>query len=95
MRRIQIIEGRQCPKCKDALQQISSGKTASGSQRNKCKVCGHRYTLNSKRRAYPVAVRLVAIKEYYAGGTGRSVGKIHGFSHQNVLRWIRKTAKKN
>lgn len=95
MRTVQRIEGRICPKCGDNSSQIYSGLNRTGSQRCQCKVCKCRYTLNPKQHAYPEEVRLLAVKEYFAGGSGRSVGKIHNFNHQNVLRWIRKTAKKN
>jgi len=77
-----------CPKCDDKKNQINSGKTTAGSQRIKCKVCGNRYTPDPKKHIYPEHIRLLAIKDYYDGNSGRGIGKIYGFSHQNVGRWI-------
>ena len=93
MKKTQQIEGRICPNCGDKSKQINSGKNRTGSQRCLCKVCNCRYTFAPKQHAYPESVRLLAIEEYSKGGSGRSIGKAYGFSHQNVLRWIRMSAK--
>lgn len=34
----------------------------------------------------------MAIKAYYAGASGRGVGKIFGFSKANVYNWIKKNS---
>ena len=44
-----------------------------------------------KRNAYSEDVREMAIKVYYAGTSGRSVGKVFGFSKTNVYNWLKKT----
>jgi transposase len=39
-------------------------------------------------------VRELAIKEFYAGISGRGVGKIHGMSGNNVYNWLKKKPKR-
>lgn len=50
------------------------------------------YTFEPKTRKYPEEVREMAIKAYYAGASGRGVGKIFGFSKANVYNWIKKNS---
>jgi transposase-like protein len=85
-----IEEGRVCPKCGSKEKQAKDGFTNSGTQRCRCFNCKCRYALNPKSREYPEEVRRIAIKEYYAGISGRGVGKIHGMSGNNVINWIKK-----
>jgi len=91
MRKTKIIEGRRCPKCGRAENQVNSGKNKSGTQRSKCKDCNIYYTLAPKRKAYTEEIRKNAIKIYYSGVSGRGVGKILGMSKANVYNWIKKT----
>ena len=90
MRKQSIDENRRCPQCGQVTDQINCGKNRSGTQRCKCKICNVHYTLEPKRHAYPEAVREQAIKAYYAGASGRGVGKIFGMSKANVYNWIKK-----
>ena len=53
-------------------------------------MCKIYYTPEAKRVAYDESVRAQAIKTYYAGVSGRGVGKIFGFSKANVYNWIKK-----
>jgi transposase-like protein len=91
MRTAKKIEGRMCPKCGDAENQVNAGINRSGTQRCKCNKCGKYYTLNAKTRAYSEEVRLSAIKAYYSGVSGRGVGKLFGMSKANVYNWLKKT----
>lgn len=50
------------------------------------------YTIDPKTREYPEEIRQQAIKTFYAGASGRGVGKVFGFSKANVYNWIKKTA---
>ncbi|MDR2047237.1 MAG: hypothetical protein LBP79_05010 [Clostridiales bacterium] len=94
MRTTKITEGKICPKCGNATEQNNFGRNRSGTQRCKCKACGRIYTLEPKRRAYSEEVRELAIKEFYAGISGRGVGKIHGMSGNNVYNWLKKKPKR-
>jgi len=93
MKKIKIDESRRCPKCCEVRNQISKGKNPSGTQRCYCKDCNLVYTLNPKKREYSEEIREQAIKTYYAGASGRGVGKVFGFSKANVYNWIKKNAK--
>jgi len=93
MKRIKIDENRRCPKCNRIESQIKAGYNPSGTQRCVCKICKHKYTLNGKTRAYPEEMRKQAIKAYYAGGSGRSVGQMFGMSKANVYNWLKKITK--
>jgi transposase-like protein len=90
MRVAKVIEGRKCPRCKATERQTLKGFGSSGKQRCYCNECLYKYTLEPKARAYPEEVRQLAIKEHYAGASGRAIGKIHGFSKSNVYNWIKK-----
>ena len=91
MKKPTIDENRRCPKCGKIENQINKGYNRSGTQRCMCKECGVAYTLNPKKREYSEEVRQQAIKTYYAGVSGRGVGKVFGFSKANVYNWIKKT----
>lgn len=93
MKKATIEEGKICPQCKIQENQIKIGYNRSGTQRCRCKICGTRYTINSKSHEYPEEVRELAIKMYYSGVSGRGVGKILGMSKANVYNWIKKTEK--
>ena len=82
---------KKCPVCGDEKSQKKNGHNRSGTQRYICKVCGVSYTLNPKKREYPEETKLLAIKIYYSGVSGRGVGKILGMSKANVYNWIKKT----
>jgi len=90
MKKITEDENRKCPKCGEIRNQIKKGYNASGTQRCFCKECKIVYTVNPKKREYPEEVRRQAMKTYYAGASGRGVGKIFGFSKANVYNWIKK-----
>ena len=84
------IDGRQCPKCLSTEKQMKSGVNPSGTQRNRCRVCGCRYTHNPKSREKSEEIKSAALRTYYSGVSGRGVGKIFGMSHINVMNWIKK-----
>lgn len=92
MRTAKKVAGRNCPICGETQHQVNAGKNRSGSQRCFCKKY---YTLNPKTREYPEEVRQQAIKTFYAGASGRGVGKVFGFSKSNVYNWIKKNGSKS
>ena len=81
---------RKCPQCGKTEKQVNAGKNRSGTQRCFCKECKKYYTLDPKKREIPEEIRQQAIKAYYAGASGRGVGKVFGFSKANVYNWIKK-----
>lgn len=92
MKEAERIEGRKCPECGSTEHQMKSGLTSSGSQRNRCRVCGCRYTHNPKKRGIPEEIKEAALRTYYSGVSGRGVGKIFKMSHINVMNWIKKNS---
>ncbi len=90
MRKATIDESRRCPQCGKVDNQIKKGFNPSGTQRCMCKACGVVYTLDPKKREYPEETRQLALKIYYAGASGRGVGKVLGMSKANVYNWIKK-----
>lgn len=70
---------------------MRKGYNRSVTQRCLCGVCGATYTIDPKKRAYSEETRTLAIKMYYPGVNGRSVGKVLGMNKANVYRWIKKT----
>ncbi|MCD7958878.1 MAG: hypothetical protein LUF89_05110 [Ruminococcus sp.] len=93
MRKAKEVAGRKCPKCGKTENQVNVGKNRSETQRCFCKDCKKYYTINPKTREYPEEVRQQAIKTYYAGVSGRGMGKIFGFSRANVYNWIKNGSK--
>ena len=90
MKKITISEEKKCPVCGKIENQIKEGFNRSGTRRCKCKECGIMYTINPKKRDYPEETRRLAMKIYYAGASGRGVGKVLGMSKSNVYNWIKK-----
>ena len=81
---------KKCPVCGKTENQVRAGYNRSGSQRCKCKECGKYYTINPKQHTYPEETRKLALKMYYGGISGRSVGKILHMNKSNVMNWIKK-----
>lgn len=90
MKKIKEAAWKRCPKCRKTTNQVRAGYNRSGTQRCKCKECGIYYTLEPKRHSYPMETRKLAIKMYYAGVSGRGVGKVLGINKSNVMNWIKK-----
>jgi len=86
-------EKKSCPKCKAADGQMKNGRNRSGTQTILCRHCKKTYTLEPKQNAYSEETRALALKIYYAGASGRGVGKVLGMSKANVYNWIKKTNK--
>ena len=95
MKKSKINEVRRCPECGKAENQVNAGKNRSKTQRCFCNECKKYYTLNPKTRSYPEETRQQALKIYYAGASGRSVGKALGMSKANVYNWIKKNSSKS
>jgi transposase-like protein len=91
MRTSKEEEGKVCPKCGSGKGQAKAGHNRSGTRRCRCFNCGYKYTLNPKSVAITEEIKDLAIKEHYAGASGRSIGRIHGMSKANVYNWIKKT----
>ena len=83
---------KKCPVCGKTENQVRAGYNGSGSQRCKCKECGKYYTINPKQHTYPEETRKLALKMYYGGISGRSVGKILHMNKSNVMNWIKKAS---
>lgn len=79
-----------CPRCGAEDGQMKNGKNRSGTQTILCRYCKKAYTPEPKRRIYSEEVREMAIKTYYAGASGRAVGKVFNMSKANVYNWIKK-----
>jgi len=80
----------QCPNCQAGSGQMKNGRNRSGTQQILCRHCKKTYTLEPKRNAYSEETRALALKIYYAGASGRGVGKVLGMSKANVYNWIKK-----
>ena len=94
MRKATISEEKKCPKCGRVENQVKNGNNRSGTQRIVCRHCKTSYTLEPKRNAYSEETRALALKIYYAGASGRGVGKVLNMSKANVYNWIKKNDKK-
>ena len=81
-----------CTKCSNVDAQIKDGRTAAGSQRYKCKKCGHRYTPAQKEKGYDEEIRLHALTLYLEGVSLRGVARILDVNHQSVANWVNEYA---
>ncbi len=77
-----------CPKCDESRRQIKDGRTPSGSQRYRCKLCGFRYTPEPKEKGYDEETRLQALRLYMDGVSLRGVSRILEVNHQSVANWV-------
>jgi transposase-like protein len=91
MRKAKEEEKKKCPTCGRNDGQVKNGSNRSGTQRIVCRHCKKSYTLEPKRNAYSEETKALALKIYYAGASGRGVGKVLGMSKANVYNWIKKT----
>ena len=83
---------RKCVHCKESSGQMKNGSNRSGTQRMICRHCKKTYTIEPKRHAYDEGTKALALKIYYAGASGRGVGKVIGMSKANVYNWIKKNS---
>jgi transposase-like protein len=94
MRKAEINEQKKCPQCGRTDSQMKNGCNRSGTQRIVCRHCKKSYTLEPKRNAYSEETVALALKIYYAGVSGRGVGKVLNMSKANVYNWIKKNGTK-
>jgi transposase-like protein len=94
MKTTTMAPNKRCPRCGKSESQKKKGYNRSGTQRCECKECGKTYTLDPKKHEYSEEERLLAMKIYYSGVSGRGVGKILGMSKANVYNWIKKNGTK-
>ena len=90
MKNIALTENRKCPSCEQESGQMKNGCNRSGTQQILCRHCKKTYTLAPKQHAYSEETKALALKMYYAGASGRAVGKILGMDKSNVYNWIKK-----
>jgi transposase-like protein len=83
-----------CPKCNSTEKQHKIGKTAAGSQRYRCYLCGCKYTPIQKARCYGSEVRQEAVRLYIDGMNLRRIGRHLGVNHQSVANWAKAHAEK-
>jgi transposase-like protein len=78
-----------CPHCQNEIDQVKAGKTATGSQRYKCKVCQRVYTPEPKQQGYPDEMRQQAMQLYVDGMSLRRIGRHLGIDHKTVSHWVK------
>ena len=81
-----------CPHCTDEKSQVKNGKTASGSQLYKCKLCNRKYTPEPKYHGYARAKREQAIRLVLDGNSQRQAARHVGVSHGTVANWFKEYA---
>lgn len=70
------------------MAQVKAGRTTAGSQRYRCRACGHKYTPVRKARGYPADLHVQAVREYVDGGNLRRIARRLGVVHQTVANWV-------
>ncbi len=78
-----------CPHCQNEADQVKAGKTNSGSQRYKCKLCNRVYTPEPKQQGYEDAIRHQAVKLYVDGMNYRRIARHLGVDHKSVINWVK------
>ena len=79
---------QECPKCKNK-RRVKDG-IVRGRQRYKCKECGYRYTVEKREaKESTPQIRKIALQLYLEGLGFRSIGRVSGFSHVAVYKWIK------
>jgi len=82
----------QCPPCKDSQNQVKNGKTSSGSQLYKCKICNRKYTPEPKYHGYDKAKWEQAIRLVLDGNSQRQAARQIGVSHGTAANLFREYA---
>ena len=78
-----------CSKCNAEKKQYKDGFTKAGSQRQRCGVCGARYTPEPKKQGYSQKVRNLAIRMYADGLGFRQIARQLKLSHSTVMEWVK------
>ena len=78
-------EWKRCLRCGKIEEQVKMGYNRSEIQLCKYKERGIRYTIDPKKHEYPKETRELAIKMYYAGVSGRNIGKILHMNKANAM----------
>ncbi len=81
-----------CPHCHQSRYHVKDGFTRAGSQRLRCRACGHRYTPAPKPPGYSTEVRIQALKLYVDGLNFRRIARVLGVHHQTVINWVNAAA---
>lgn len=79
----------QCPHCQRTEQQVKNGKTRTGSQVDKCKVCNRKYTPKPKPLGYEQTIKQQAIRLVLDGNSQRQAARHVGASHGTVANWFK------
>lgn len=77
-----------CPRCFAQTNQIKNGRTAAGSQRFRCKLCGCTYTPQPQDQGYDEEIRQQALVLHLEGLSLRLIGRLLAVNHQTVANWI-------
>ncbi len=81
-----------CPHCANEKSQVKNGKTSSGSQLYKCKICNRKYAPKPKYHGYDKTKREQAIRLVLDGNSQRQAARHVGVSHGTVANWFREYA---
>ena len=82
----------ECPKCKQASNQIKAGTNNSGSQRWRCKHCEKNYTPEPYSNGYSKDKKITALRLYLEGNSLRGIGRLLNIHHQTVANWLEELA---
>ena len=83
---------KQCPHCQRTDQQVKNGKTRTGSQVYKCKVCNRKYTPEPQTNGYSQSIRQQAMRLVLDGNSQRQAARHVGVSHGTVANWFKEYA---
>jgi len=78
-----------CPRCNKTRRQARDGRTAAGSQRYRCALCGCRYTPQPRDLGYDEEIRFQALQLYLEGHSMREVARRLDVNHQSIANWMR------
>ncbi len=81
-----------CPACNATQYQRRDGKTAAGSQRMRCRVCGKRYTPTPQHHGYGSDLRATARRLVSDGINLRRAARLLQVHHTTILPWKRQAA---
>ena len=77
-----------CPTCGATTRQTKAGKNRCGTQRIQCQHCQHHHTLQPRKKGYPEATRILALKMVVDGTNFRRTARLVGVSPQTVINWV-------
>ena len=77
-----------CPSCGATACQTKAGKNRCGTQRMHCQHCRRCHAVKPRKKGYPQATCILALKMVVDSASSRRTARLVGVSPQTVINWV-------